>query len=174
MVLSSNTLKEISGRYPTDEEQLNDISGIGPVKIKKYGEEIISLVKSYVDENNIIVNWEDKNKLKLILDGDNRKNDEIALDLLNQGKDINEVSEQLEVSVSTILGYVSDYIKENENINFKIDTSVFYSNEEKEMILDAIDRFGCEKVSIIKKAIPDYIKYESIRAIILEKQIEGA
>jgi len=40
------------------------------------------------------------------------------------------------------------------------------------MILDAIDRFGVEKVSVIKKALPDYIKYESIRAIILEKQLE--
>ena len=73
--------------------------------------------------------------------------------------------------MSTILGYVSDYIKENKNINFKIDTSLFYSNDEKEMILDAIDRFGAEKVSIIKKALPDYIKYESIRSIILEKQL---
>ena len=35
MILSSNTLKEISGRYPLDEEQLKDIGGIGPVKINK-------------------------------------------------------------------------------------------------------------------------------------------
>ena len=31
MILGSNTLKEISGRYPLDEEQLKDIGGIGPV-----------------------------------------------------------------------------------------------------------------------------------------------
>ena len=40
MILSSNTLKEISGRYPLDEEQLKDIGGIGPVKINKYGEDV--------------------------------------------------------------------------------------------------------------------------------------
>ncbi len=172
MILSLNSLKEISGRYPLYKEQLKDIGGIGPVKIDKYGKDIIDIVKTYVSDNNVEVNWEEKNKLKLIIDGDNRKNEEIALDLLNQGKNINEISEQLEVSVSTILGYVSDYIKENKNINFKIDTGIFYSSDEKEMILDAIDRFGVEKVSVIKKALPDYIKYESIRAIILEKQLE--
>ena len=120
MILSSNTLKEISGRYPLDEEQLKDICGIGPVKINKYGEDIINIVKEYIQENNINPKWEEKKRLKLVLDGDSRKNDEIALDLLNQNKDINDVADELEISVSTVLGYVYDYIKLGNNINFDI------------------------------------------------------
>ena len=46
-----------------------------------------------------------------------------------------------------------------------------YTENEKEMILDAISRFGDEKVSAIKKVMPDYVKYESIRAVILENYI---
>jgi ATP-dependent DNA helicase RecQ len=173
MILSGNTLKEISGRYPLDEEQLKDISGIGPVKINKYGEDIIDIVKVYVYENNIVPKWEDKKRLKLILDGDNRKNDEIVLDLLNQGQNIKDVCEEIEVSVSTALGYIYDYIKQGQNINFDIDIKSMYKENEKEMILDAIDRFGDEKISYIKKALPDFVKYESIRAIILEKYIDN-
>ena len=171
MILSSNTLKEISGRYPLDEEQLKDIGGIGPVKINKYGEDIINIVKEYIQENNINPKWEEKKRLKLVLDGDNRKNDEIALDLLNQNKDINDVADELEISVSTVLGYVYDYIKLGNNINFDIDLKCMYTENEKEMILDAINRFGDEKVSVIKKVMPDYVKYESIRAVILERYI---
>ena len=171
MILSSNTLKEISGRYPLDEEQLKDIGGIGPVKINKYGEDIINIVKEYIQENNINPKWEEKKRLKLVLDGDNRKNDEIALDLLNQNKDINDVADELEISVSTVLGYVYDYIKLGNNINFDIDLKCMYNENEKEMILDAINRFGDEKVSVIKKVMPDYVKYESIRAVILERYI---
>ncbi len=171
MILSSNTLKEISGRYPLDEEQLKDIGGIGPVKINKYGEDIINIVKEYIQENNITPKWEEKKRLKLVLDGDNRKNDEIALDLLNQNKDINDVADELEISVSTVLGYVYDYIKLGNNINFDIDLKCMYTENEKEMILDAINRFGDEKVSVIKKVMPDYVKYESIRAVILERYI---
>lgn len=171
MILSSNTLKEISGRYPLDEEQLKDIGGIGPVKINKYGEDIINIVKEYIQENNINPKWEEKKRLKLVLDGDNRKNDEIALDLLNQNKDINDVADELEISVSTVLGYVYDYIKLGNNINFDIDLKCMYTENEKEMILDAINRFGDEKVSIIKKVMPDYVKYESIRAVMLERYI---
>lgn len=171
MILSSNTLKEISGRYPLDEEQLKDIGGIGPVKINKYGEDIINIVKEYIQENNINPKWEEKKRLKLVLDGDSRKNDEIALDLLNQNKDINDVADELEISVSTVLGYVYDYIKLGNNINFDIDLKCMYNENEKEMILDAINRFGDEKVSVIKKVMPDYVKYESIRAVILERYI---
>ena len=171
IILSSNTLKEISGRYPLDEEQLKDIGGIGPVKINKYGEDIINIVKEYIQENNITPKWEEKKRLKLVLDGDSRKNDEIALDLLNQNKDINDVADELEISVSTVLGYVYDYIKLGNNINFDIDLKCMYTENEKEMILDAINRFGDEKVSVIKKVMPDYVKYESIRAVILERYI---
>ena len=171
MILSSNTLKEISGRYPLDEEQLKDIGGIGPVKINKYGEDIINIVKEYIQENNINPKWEEKKRLKLVLDGDSRKNDEIALDLLNQNKDINDVADELEISVSTVLGYVYDYIKLGNNINFDIDLRCMYTENEKEMILDAINRFGDEKVSVIKKVMPDYVKYESIRAVILERYL---
>ena len=171
IILSSNTLKEISGRYPLDEEQLKDIGGIGPVKINKYGEDIINIVKEYIQENNINPKWEEKKRLKLVLDGDSRKNDEIALDLLNQNKDINDVADELEISVSTVLGYVYDYIKLGNNINFDIDLKCMYNENEKEMILDAINRFGDEKVSVIKKVMPDYVKYESIRAVILERYL---
>ena len=173
MILGSNTLKEISGRYPLDEEQLKDIGGIGPVKINKYGEDIINIVKEYIKENNITPKWEEKKRLKLVIDGDNRKNDEIALDLLNQNKHINDVADELEVSVSTVLGYVYDYIKLGNSINFDIDLKCMYTDSEKEMILDAINRFGDEKVSVIKKVMPDYVKYESIRAVILEKYLNN-
>ena len=170
-ILGNNTLKEISGRCPRTIEQLNDISGIGPVKIDKYGKEILCLVEAYITENNMDVIWTEKEKLKVVIDGESRKNNEIALDLLNQGKDISFVSEELETSVSTILGYVYDYIKEDQEIKFSLNLKEFYSDEEAELIINACNAFGEEKISIIKKNLPNYIRYESIRAVILEKYL---
>ncbi len=172
MILSSNTLKEISGRYPLDNEQLKDIGGIGPVKINKYGEDIINIVKEYIKENNINPKWEEKKKLKLVLDGDSRKNDEIVLDLLNQGMSLKDVCNEVEVSISTALGYVCDYINNGNTINFELDLDKLYTSGEKDIIIKAIEKFGDYKISLIKKNIPDFIKYESIRAVILERMLE--
>ena len=170
-LLSKNTLKEISGRYPLNEDELKDISGIGPVKIDKYGMEILDIVKNYVEENNIIPKWEYKKRLKLILDGDSRKDNEIALDLLNQGKSLEYVCEELEISIYSALTYIYDYIKEGNIIKFDLDLKDFYDENEEMMINDAIERFGTEKINVLKKVLPDFIKYPTIRAVLLDKML---
>lgn len=173
MVLANKALKEISGRYPLDEEQLKDISGIGEVKIEKYGASILDEVKQYVKENDINIIWEKKSKRKLILDGESRKNNEIALDLLNQGKDIQSISQEIEVSLSTIIGYVYDYVKDGHSISFELGLENFYNEDKKKMILDVCEKVGYDNLNNIKRKLPDSIKYENIRAVILDSYLEN-
>ena len=171
MILNLTTLKEISGRYPLNEEQLKDISGVGLVKIEKYGQDIIKIVKKHTQEKNITPKWRERKKLKLMIDGDNRKNSEIVLDLLNQNKNIDDICEELEIPISTSLGYVYDYIKSGNSINFNLNLKKYYSDDEREIILNAINNFGENNIRKIKYVLPDEIKYESIRAVILEKYL---
>lgn len=167
-IISQNTLKEISGRYPLDEKELNDISGLGPKKIDMYGDEILHLVNEFVRENSIECKFEYRDKRKLVIDGEGRKNDKISIALLEEGIDINTISERLEVSIATILGYVTNYINENNKILFKIDLSQFYNEIEEKEILNACKEYGIDKVSAIKKHVERTIKYEAIRAVILK------
>ena len=164
-----NTLKEISGRYPKTLDELKDISGIGPKKIESYGEIIINEVNNYILKNNIDAVWQEKKRKKVIIDNETRKVDEIAIDMLKNNIKIDEVSKEIEVSISTILGYVTDYIKEFGENGFNINLNDFYNEEEEETILKAINKVGYEKISLIKKELPDYIKYEAIRAVILKE-----
>lgn len=173
MILANKALKEISGRYPLDEEQLKDISGIGGVKFEKYGASILAEVNKYVKENNINVIWEKKGKRKLILDGESRKNNEIALDLLNQGKDIQSISQEIEVSLSTIIGYVHDYVKDGHSISFELGLENFYNEDKKKMILEVCEKVGYDNLNNIKRKLPDSIKYENIRAVILDSYLEN-
>lgn len=167
-IMHMNILKEISGRYPVSIEELKDISGFGPKKIEAYGDEIIEIVNNYILENNIEHVWIQKNKIKVIIDGETRNSDQIAVDMLKENVNIHEVSEKLELSISTILGYVSEYIKEFGEIKFNINFEEFYNEEEESAILNAINEVGFEKISDLKKALPKYTKYESIRAVILK------
>ena len=50
-------------------------------------------------------------------------------------------------------------------------TAVELNDDEKELIQKSINKFGEDKLKDIKKSLPDYIKYESIRAVIIEKYI---
>lgn len=171
MVLSKNTLKEISGRYPNTLEKLKDIGGIGPKKIETYGHQIVEEVERYIIENGINPTWREKKRKKLVIDGETRGASEIVLDRLNMGENIDAISEDMEISISTILGYVTDYIKSTGDDSIKIDIDKYYDKENEEMILDAINKNGIDKIQAVKKSLPDYIKYEAIRAVILKSVI---
>lgn len=73
--------------------------------------------------------------------------------------------------MSTVLGYIYDYIKDNNKINFEFDPTIYYCEEDKILIEDSIKKLGEEKVQSIKKSLPDTIQYEAIRAVIIEKYI---
>lgn len=170
-IMSMNTLKEISGRYPNTLDKLKDISGMGPKKLSSYGESIIQIVNEYILENDIKASWTDRKRKKVIIDGEIRENTQIAIDMLKDKINIHEVSEKIELSISTILGYVTDYIKEfGENI-FDIKLDEFYDKEDEKIIANACEKNGCDKINILKKELPSHIKYESIRAVILKKYI---
>jgi ATP-dependent DNA helicase RecQ len=168
-IMSMNTLKEISGRYPDTLEKLKDISGMGPKKLNSYGNAIIEIVNEYILENSIEVSWADRKRKKVIIDGESRENNQIAIDMLKEKVNIHEVSEKIELSVSTILGYITDYIKEfGENV-FNINLEEFYIEEDEKLIVNACEMNGYDKINILKKELPSHIKYESIRAVILKK-----
>lgn len=167
-LIAKNTLKEISGRYPDTLEKLKDIGGFGPKKIERYGEEIVNLVTTYMEDQGINPQWSEKKRKRLVLDGDERKNNEVALDMLSDGSTIYEASEELEVSISTILGYVTDYIGEFGRPQFQLDLTDLFNEEEEKIIMEVCERVGYDKVSKVKAELPETIKYESIRAVIIK------
>ena len=105
------------------------------------------------------------------MDGETRGASEIVLDRLNMGENIEFISEDMEISISTILGYITDYIKSTGDYSIDIDYDKYYKKEDEKMILEAINKNGIDKIQVIKKNLPDYIKYEAIRAVILKNII---
>ncbi len=167
-IIAKNTLKEISGRYPKTLEELKDIGGMGPKKIEKYGVALIEAVNTYIEEEGITPIWEEKKKKRLVIDGDERKNKEIALDMLNEDFAIEDIAEEIEVSISTILGYVTEYIEEYGRPKFTIPLNKFFNQDEEKIIMEVCERVGYDKVSKVKAELPKTINYESIRAVILK------
>jgi len=167
-IIAKNTLKEISGRYPKTLEELKDIGGMGPKKIEKYGVALIEAVNTYIEEEGITPISEEKKKKRLVIDGDERKNKEIALDMLNEDFAIEDIAEEIEVSISTILGYVTEYIEEYGRPKFTIPLNKFFNQDEEKIIMEVCERVGYDKVSKVKAELPKTINYESIRAVILK------
>lgn len=52
-ILNNRTLMHIQGELPTTIKELSLISGMGTVKMEKYADQIIEIVKEYCFSNNI-------------------------------------------------------------------------------------------------------------------------
>lgn len=49
MVFGDSTLLSMANTYPTDEDELLNISGVGQIKYEKYGQDFISAIEQYMD-----------------------------------------------------------------------------------------------------------------------------
>ena len=54
VVFQDPSLEDMSVHYPITLDEMQNISGVGLGKAKKFGEEFIKLIKSYVEENEIV------------------------------------------------------------------------------------------------------------------------
>ena len=54
VIFQDPSLEDMSVQYPITIEEMQNISGVGAGKAKKFGEEFIRLIKAYVEEKDII------------------------------------------------------------------------------------------------------------------------
>ncbi|MGL4763258.1 MAG: DNA helicase RecQ [Sarcina sp.] len=170
-ILPLNSLKEMSGRLPRDTDEFTDISGVGPKKVASYASSFLAVINTYISENELDVTWTDKKRRKVVIDGETRTAKEITIDELKGKKDIENISETLELSLSTILGYVTEYVVEGNEYVFDLDLKKYYSDSQEQEIMNACDKLGIENIAKLKKELLREVKYESIRAVILNKYI---
>jgi ATP-dependent DNA helicase RecQ len=55
IIFSDRTLHEMCRRYPNGMTEMAEISGVGVVKLERYGDEFITSIRAYVEENPQIV-----------------------------------------------------------------------------------------------------------------------
>ncbi|MFI3332993.1 MAG: DNA helicase RecQ [Rikenellaceae bacterium] len=153
IIFQDPSLEDMSVQYPITTEELQNITGVGVGKAKKYGDEFIKLIKAYVEEKEIIrpqdmivkaVANKSGNKIFIIQSIDRKIDFE---DIANaKNLDFNELLSEIEGIVNTgtrldISYYISQFMDEE-----KADDIYLYFKEdaESDSLEDAIDELGGE------------------------------
>ncbi|MGL5414401.1 MAG: DNA helicase RecQ [Clostridium sp.] len=180
LVFGDNTLKELSTRMPLNREQMLDVSGVGERKIEKYGDIFLEKIKEYVEEKNIEINFKIENDIKLPKKVEGRKTKrvtekeksyETTVNMIKDGKSFKEVIKERGLAIGTICGHIETYMSEGNEINFKIDFSELFTNEEEEEVNKVGKEIGFSKLAPIKEKVSDKISYDTIRLILLKNNI---
>jgi hypothetical protein len=115
-VLHQKTLVQIAALLPDTLEKLGRTRGIGPKLLERYGEDLIGIVRTYRENNNItVVAPPEKKQLETepgTTGEQNEKTDskQQSLDLLKQGLSPVQIAEKRGLAVSTIEGHLTHFV----------------------------------------------------------------
>ncbi|WP_107039368.1 DNA helicase RecQ [Brumimicrobium mesophilum] len=149
VIFQEASLKDMSFQYPINKEELTNIQGVGLGKAKRYGAPFLSLIKEYVENNEIerpqdmvVKSLVNKSGLKVqLIQNIDRK---LPLeDISNsQGKSMEEIIDEIEMIVNSgtrvNINYYIDEILDDDNQEEIYD---YFSEAETDSLQEAYDEF---------------------------------
>lgn len=152
VIFQEPSLEEMATTYPTSEQELAKVNGVGMGKVMKFGRPFIDLIKKYVEENDIVTATDvviksavKKSKIKIfIIQQIDMKTDleEIAESTgLNMEDLIEEIEHICYSGTKLNLDYYINQIMDHERQEELHD---YFLNAETDSIEDALDELGDE------------------------------
>ena len=149
VIFQEESLKDMSFQYPITKEELTNIQGVGQGKARRYGAPFLTLIKSYVEENEIerpqdmvVKSLVNKSGLKVqLIQNIDRK---LPLEDISksQGKTMEEIVEEIEMIVNSgtrvNINYYIDEILDEDNQEEIYD---YFTEAETDSLDEAYDEF---------------------------------
>ena len=105
-VFTQHTLYEMCEFFPITEKQLLAVNGMGKIRVKKYGDEILDVIQDYVLKNKLKPRKVQPKKPNLEKGSSQRE----SYDLFKSGLNILEIATQRGYATTTIEGHLSEFI----------------------------------------------------------------
>jgi ATP-dependent DNA helicase RecQ len=106
VIFSDRTLIEMAAYYPQTAESLLNISGVGQVKLRQYGDAFLDVIKLYCDKHGL----KEKQKETIRERSDSNRRYFIVGEAYNAGDSVESLMERYHVTAGTILDHLTRYI----------------------------------------------------------------
>lgn len=162
-VAGTKTLEEMTNYLPQTCEELEKISGFGKLKVEKFGEEFLSIVKNYCFENNLPSNISEKIQKPKRKGTKERKTDTKSetFKLYQEGRAVGDIAKERNLTIQTVEGHLAYYVQ---NGSIKIDDLV--SREKIVLIEPELRNFEGGAIAPIKGKIGNRATWGEIRLVL--------
>lgn len=152
VIFSDVALEEMATVYPTTEQDLVQISGVGTGKANKFGKPFIELIAKYVKENDIETSFD----IVIKQTADKSKNKIQIIQQIDRKLDLSEIKDSRKISMSELLQEIEMicYSGTRLNLNYYIDSILdddrqdeimeYFMNAESDDINQASEEFDGE------------------------------
>lgn len=167
VVFSDATLVEFSTFLPLRNRDMLKISGVGDVKMEKYGADFMAVIIEYCELNDLETRIELKTPKRKKRTKRNKSGDDtysVSLKLFKKGKSVDEIAKTRGLAQSTIENHLVKFIPSGE-----INVEDLVALEKIEPIREAIFEMDAGNgLSPIKEFLGDEFTYGEIRAVVAE------
>lgn len=155
VIVQDPSLQEMATTYPTTEEALANVNGIGMGKVQKFGASFLKLIIEYTEENDIGID----EVVVIKTAGSKSKNKIYIIQQIDRKIDLEEVAEQKKLSMNELLEEMEiicfagtklklDYYLEQVLDDEKQDEIMdYFLNADSDDIDDALDEFEDDDIS---------------------------
>jgi ATP-dependent DNA helicase RecQ len=132
VIFQDPSLEDMSIQYPITIEELQNITGVGAGKAKRYGGEFIKLIKSYVDEKEIIRPQD--MVVKSIMNKSNLK--VFVIQSIDRKMDFEDIARAKNIDMNNLLDEIEAIVNSGTKINIDYYLNNVMDNEHQQDIYD--------------------------------------
>ena len=161
-IFPDTTLMELSYYYPQDADSMIHIYGVGSVKLKKYGDTFMNIIRTYCQENNI---EERRQPLKRRAKKSSKTAKHVRIsEAFNDGQSIAHLAEEYGVKEVTILKHLKNYLDEGNELRTEgIAEASSLSARKRDSVLASMKKVGPELLKPVYEDLGKSVGYDELR-----------
>jgi uncharacterized protein YpbB len=154
-------LYAICDELPRNEKALLKVNGMGKIRVKKYGEEILAAIEIYCEENGI-------NKFNEQKKEDKKSTKQISFELFKKGLAIKEIAIERSLTSGTVESHLASYIPSGE-----IDVLELIPIKKYQKMVKAIEAIEFKNLTHLKENMDKSYTFMELRMVLLSLELNS-
>jgi ATP-dependent DNA helicase RecQ len=162
VIFSDRTLAEMATYLPHSKQALAQMHGVGEVKLERYGEEFLPIIRAYAAEKGL----PEQRKAVTTTSSTRGNRMKEVVGLLQDGHSVAEVVELFAVKLSTVVNHVYNAYREGESIP-PLDLAPLSQlpPADQQRVLAAFAELGPERLRPVFDALDEQVPYEELHLL---------
>jgi ATP-dependent DNA helicase RecQ len=163
VIFSDRTLIEMAAYYPRSITSLLSISGVGQMKLRRYGDAFLEIIQFYCEKHNL----EEKHKETVREKNDANRRYVTVGEMYNSGETIQGLMELYNVTQGTILDHLTRYLSTGNTLRNGEDLHTLSSTtpEQKEAAFAAFDELSPTFLKPIYDKLNGVVSYDELKIL---------
>ncbi|WP_439130799.1 helix-turn-helix domain-containing protein [Polaribacter sp.] len=157
-IFTQETLYAMCDALPRTEKELLKISGMGKIRVKKYGEEILEVIETYCKENGI-------NKFNEQKKEDKKNTKQITFELFKSGLSPKEIAKERSLTLNTIQSHLMTFIPTGD-----VDILELIELKRYKKIIHQIEEVEFKNLTELKEKVDKSFTFMELRMVLLSME----